>query len=75
MSVYLNSGNWTAECDLCSDVHDLGLYASDGFGMAISQMRDDGWEIRRKHDEWEHVCPECAAHEKEADFGEVDDDD
>jgi hypothetical protein len=75
MTIVKSYEELVAECDVCGESQELGLHENDGFGLAISQMQNDGWLIRKRHTEWEHVCPDCVALEKKAEFGEIEDDD
>ena len=47
---------YDVNCDHCS--YNWQFEVED-WGDLMTQMKDDGWTIRKKGEEWEHVCSEC----------------
>ena len=58
------AGEITFHCDDCETASEK-FDAADNltFQEAIARLKGEGWRLRRndRDDEWEHVCPACAA--------------
>lgn len=52
------SGGLTAVCEDCGDTFYAGRVEFSDF---ITWIKEQGWEIRRVGDRWEHYCPECGS--------------
>lgn len=48
---------WDVSCDKCS-VGEERLEADDFYDV-VKQIKEIGWKIIKKKDEWYHYCPSC----------------
>ncbi len=51
-------GGQYIECDDCGE--QSNRYDSDEFRQMVSEAKDDGWQVTRTEDGWEHRCADCA---------------
>jgi hypothetical protein len=50
------AGDFTMECDYCSDIFESIEY---DFHVFIGEARKEGWYIRKSNGFWYHKCPDC----------------
>lgn len=49
-------GTYVVECDFCSNYFDTEEH---DWVEAIRRLKDAGWKITKKNDEWLHQCDAC----------------
>jgi len=57
--------NFTVQCDNCLEAFDT---ETPEFQDAVTALKSVGWKVIKIHQEYEHLCPLCVAHETEDDF-------
>lgn len=60
MTIERIKGLTTAYCDACDEFleNEEGLVYLD----FIQHVKNQGWSIQRRHNDWEHFCKECSKH-------------
>lgn len=49
---------FTCDCDDCGDRYYGGV--TETFTDFVSEIKENGWRIRKDGDGWLHLCPCCA---------------
>jgi Fe2+ or Zn2+ uptake regulation protein len=58
MSTDRQHGRIIFVCDACGETQEA---ADDDFDSFWQGLKKQGWQARKEDDEWQHLCPECAA--------------
>lgn len=49
-------GELVCECNECGSEHYGGCLE---FGEFVTDLKEQGWRIRKEEDEFIHLCPDC----------------
>jgi hypothetical protein len=59
MTLIKHEGKMQVTCNACPATY-RRTYAEEDFHILLTDIKAEGWRIKRQADEWTHSCPDCS---------------